>query len=463
MVSEIQAPERGREVPVFRSTPVLGALFEVRRDYLGTMLRASREVGHVVRFDAGPPGWRSTFYSVSAPSLVLDVLGQPEAFTKATQTYREVRLALGNGMLTSEGEAWHRQRRFLAPMFTPRRIASSYAGVMVEEVQRLVERWSDGAASESAIDVHAEMVGLTSRIIGRILFGADMSTAIPQIMKFRFINDALLRRGISPRVTPLWLPTPANRRLTGALAQLRQVVADIIADRRTRPTTGPENDMLGLLLSARDDENAKDRLSDAEVADQALIFLLAGHDTTASTLACLLVELAQSASWQQTVRQELRQVLDGRLPTAADIPQLVWTGRVMREAMRLYPAAHSIGRTARDDQLLDGYRIPAGSTLVVSPWTIHRSPEVWSDPDRFDPGRFDLPSGESPGGHRYAWFPFGAGPHACVGMQLALMEVPIVMAVILQRFRLTTSLGSIPLQAAISLHPAIPLPVRLHI
>lgn len=453
----------GMRVPVMPGVPVLGSALRLRDDYLGTILRAAREVGDVARLDAGPPGWRMTFYNISTPSLVSDILGQPERFTKATPSYQELRIAFGNGMLTSEGDVWRRQRRFLAPMFTPKRISTSYAQIMVTETLDLVQRWRASAARGEAVEVHAEMTGLTSRIIGRILFGADMSSALPQIMKLKFVNDTLLMRGISPHAVPMWVPTRSNRRLADGLRRLRGVVDDIISERRSRPPSGPVEDMLGLLLDARDDNNGKDRLTDAEVGDQALIFLLAGHDTTASTLACLLVELARAPHWQETLHAELDGVLQGQAPTVPDLARLPWTGRAVREAMRLYPAAHSIGRTNVADELLAGYHIPAGSTVVISPWTVHRSPQVWTDPDTFDPRRFDLPPGEFPGGHRYAWFPFGAGPHSCVGMQLALVEAPVVLATILQAFSVSTSLTSIPLRAAISLHPAAPLPLTLHV
>jgi cytochrome P450 len=219
--------------------------------------------------------------------------------------------------------------------------------------------------------------------------------------------------------------------------------------------------MLGMLLSAADDENSEDRLSDAEVADQVLIFLLAGHETTASTLACGLVELARSRRWQSVVHDELDDVAGGREPSSAVIAALPWIGRVVRESMRLYPAAHSVSRRALQDVVLCGYRIPAGSDVIISPWAIHRSPAVWRDPEIFDPRRFDLTDGQIPGGHRYAWIPFGAGPHTCVGMQLALLEAPLVLATILQTFSVTTSLTEIPLLAAVSLRPAAPLPLRL--
>ena len=403
-----------------------------------------------------------SFYSVATPDLVSEILGQPDRYTKNNQFYREVRSALGDGMLTSEDGVWHRQRRFLAPMFTPNRISKNYAAIMVEETHLLVRRWQEAAAAGTDVDVRADMIELTARIIGRILFGADMTSALPKLAEFRYVSDVILQRGFAPHPAPTWLPTRANRRLADHLAGLRDIVDGIIAQRRGRPGSEKAPDLLGLLLNARDAENSEDRMSDEEVADQVLIFLLAGHDTTASTLACLLVELARAPQWQQTVRDELDQRLAGQVVNADDLADLPWTLRAVREAMRLYPAAHSIGRSNANDEILNGYRIAAGSAIIISPWAIHRSPKIWPDPDTFDPRRFDVPAGQFPGGHKYAWFPFGAGPHACVGMQLAMLEIPVVLATILQTYRLSTTVSSIPLEAAISLHPAEPLPVHLH-
>ena len=167
--------ETAPRVPLLRSTPIIGAASEMRRDFLATTLRAAREVGDIARIVAGPPGWRITLYSVSTPELVFEILGHPDRFTKDVPSYRELRWALGNGMLTSEGEDWHRQRRFLAPFFTPKRIATSYAPVMAEEATKWVERHRAAAAGGLTVDAHAEMIDLTSRIIGRILFGAEMT------------------------------------------------------------------------------------------------------------------------------------------------------------------------------------------------------------------------------------------------------------------------------------------------
>lgn len=450
--------EEPAEVPALRTPPIIGAAAELRRDYLATVLRASREVGDIARITAGPPGWRRTFYSVCSPDAVQQILGRPDLYTKGTPTYEVVRTALGNGMLTSEGEQWRRQRRFLAPIFTPRRIAGEYAAIMVDESVQLVRRWREHGIVGGVIDAHAEMVALTSRIIGRILFGTDMTSAIPRIMAVSFVNEALLRRGLLPHSLPLWLPTPGNRRLNAGVAEMRSVVGDIVAARQR--SVEPAHDMLGLLLAAHDDENAADRLSDQEVADQVLIFMLAGHETTATVLACALFELARSEHWQQVIHQEIVDVLGDKKPCAADVAELHWTDRVVREAMRLYPPAHTFGRRAGREDVICGHRLPAGSDVIISPWVVHRSPRHWTNPDVFDPARFDVPQGEFPGGHRHAWIPFGAGPHTCIGMQLAVLEAPLVLATILQAFRLETDLTGLPVVAAVTLRPAVPVPVR---
>jgi cytochrome P450 len=223
----------------------------------------------------------------------------------------------------------------------------------------------------------------------------------------------------------------------------------------------PAVDMLGLLLAARDAENASDRLSDTEVANQVLLFLLAGRETTAVTLACTLVQLALAPQWQTTLREEITERLHGRAPSAEEVPQLDRTDRFLRESMRLFPAAHGMNRSTRDDEILGGYLVPAGSWLEVSIWGIHHSAAVWPEPDVFDPRRFDVSAGQFPGGHRNAWMPFGAGPRACVGMQLAMLEIPIVIASILQAFTLETPLSSVPVHAAITVLPSGALPLQL--
>ena len=441
---------------------MIGSLGEIRRDYLGTISRAAREVGGLARIVAGPPGWRVTLYSVSSPQLASEILSRPDRYRKQAPGYRELRLALGDNLLTSEDEVWHRQRRFLASMFTRRRIMASYASVMVTEAARLVEHWRAAADTGTSVDAYLEMIEVASRISGRILFGADMTRAFDLLKRFRGINDQLLRRAVNPHPLPVWVPTPANRRLNSGLGEVRRIVDDLVSERRAQRSSPATDDMLGLLLAARDAEDVADRLSDSEVADQAMLFLLAGHDTTSVTLACTLVQLALAPEWQAILQEEVDTTLAGRPPDAGDVEQLPWTGRAVREMMRLYPAAHGMARSTLGDEVLDGYRIPAGAWVEVSAWGVHRSPAVWPDPDRFDPRRFDVPPGQYPGGHRYAWFPFGSGPRACIGMQIATLEVQILLATILQSFTISTPLAALPVHAAITLLPTGALPIQLH-
>ncbi|QDP95460.1 cytochrome P450 [Microlunatus elymi] len=455
----------GRDVPTLTGWPVVGNLRALRTNYLGTISRADRELGGLARIVAGPPGWRLIMYSVTSPELIEEVLGSPERFGKQHPGYRELRGALGDNMLTSEGDVWHRQRRFLASVFTRRRVAESYAPVMTDEARRLVDRWRQPAATGTMLDGYPEMIKVASRVSGRILFGADMSAAADLLTRFRRVNDHLLRRAVAPHPLPTAAPTPGNRRLHRDLRQIRAIVDTLIARRRDRPDP-TASDMLGLLCAARDADDPADRLTDQEVAEQAMLFLLAGHDTTAVTLSCVVLLLAQHPDWQARLQAEVDDVLAGRTPTAADLDRLPWLGRVVRETLRLFPAAHGVGRSPATDQTLAGCRIPAGSWVEVSIWGVQHSARVWPDPERFDPRRFDLPDRgltdrAVPGSHRYAWLPFGAGARACIGSVIALTEVQLVLAAILQTYQLRTPLARTPVHAAITLLPTGSLPFQL--
>jgi cytochrome P450 len=254
--------------------------------------------------------------------------------------------------------------------------------------------------------------------------------------------------------------------MTAALAQVRSMVEDLVADRLAHPDQGGQ-DMLSILLSPGGEHTAEDAEGDPldadEVTGQVLAFWSAGHDTTATSLTCTLLLLAQHPDWQERVAEEADRVLGGRAVTGADLPRLVWTDRVVRESMRLHSASHSIGRSPVRDTVLGGYRVPAGVSMIVSPYALHRSPTVWERPDDFDPSRFAVPADERPGGSRYAWIPFGAGPHTCVGIQLALAEVTVAVATICQQLTLSTELETVPVEAALTLHPVGRLEITPHL
>ncbi len=445
-------------VPRLPGSPVLGAALDLRRDPLGTLRRAER-TGPVVRIDAGPPGWRHVLYGVFHPDGVEQVLvHDAHRLTKQAPQYRELRAALGDGLFTSEGETWHRQRRFVAPVLTRRRILGSYAPVAVEEMQTVARRWQGGGV----VDVHAEMVGFTVRFITRVLLGVDVQDALPVLSAVADdFNHGVRLRSASPHPLPMWVPTRTNRRLGAAIRAHRALVDEVVAGRRASGAAG--DDLLGLLLAARDPDadgtgQARASLSDTELTDQVLAFLLAGHETTATVLALSLLRLAADPHWQQVLHDEVDEVVGDRPPTAEDLPRLVWTERVVKEVLRMWPSAPTTVRLAPEGDTVLGHRLPPGAVVLVSPYATHHSPDLWPEPDRFDPERFSDPL---PGGHRYAWFPFGAGPHACVGAQLAMVEATLGLAVLLQRFTLTTELAEPPVDIGIVLRPAGPLPVRV--
>jgi len=434
---------------------LLGSALELRRDMLGTLERARRDHGDVVRFRAGPERLTPPIYAVFHPDGVRRVLaGEADHYRKETRFYQEVRWALGEGLLNAQDERWLRQRRFVQPLFTRRRI-DTYAEAMAEESGLLVARWRPFVERARPIDLHAEMSRFTLRVVGRILFGADVERAIPAVASgFPVLGDYMLARGTSPARLPRDWPTPANRRAARARAALYAVCDELIAERRASGRRG--DDLLSLLIDARD---AGEGLDDREVRDQILIFLLAGHDTTAVALTFALHLLGHHPDAQRRLRDEVDDVLGDRPPSPADISRLTFAAMVLKEAMRLYPPAWGWGRRRATGDVIGGYDIPAGADVIVSPWVTHRHPDFWEAPERFDPERF-TPQAEAER-HRHAWFPFGAGPRACIGQYFSMLESAIALATLARHFEFVSLAGHIPLAPRITLHPAAPVPSRV--
>jgi cytochrome P450 len=430
---------------------VLGMLPDLRRNVLGTLERARRERGDVVRLLIGPPRMRASSYAIFHPDGVRRVLAtEADAYRKDSRFYQELRWSLGDGLLNSQDERWLRQRRFVQPLFTRRRIAE-YAGAMGEEAEALAARWTGG----STVDLQREMSVLTLRMVGRLLFGADVGRAVPAVEHgFPVLGEYARRRAYSPLPVPRGWPTPANRRAARAKTDLYAACDELIATRRA--SGAPGDDLLGRLIAARDGD---ERLSDAEVRDQVLIFLLAGHDTTAIALTFALYLLARHPDAQARAQAEVDAELDGRTPGAADVERLAYTTMVLKEAMRLYPPAWGFGRRQTDGDEVGGWAIPPGADVLVSPWVTHRHPAFWNEAERFDPERF-TPERER-ARHRHAYFPFGAGPRACIGQYFSMLEAVIALAVILRDFSVAGAAEQVPLAPRITLHPAGPVPVRL--
>ncbi|MFH8581449.1 cytochrome P450 [Streptomyces zaomyceticus] len=447
----------GAEAPELAGLPLLGSMFDLKNDSLGTFLRAQREHGDVVRITAGPPGIRAVVYGVFSADGAQQVLaGESANFRKDNAFYQEIRESFGNGLLTSQDEDYLRQRRLVQPLFTRRRV-DGYASAVAAEITTLTQEWQDSGAE--SVDVLQEMARFALRAVARILFGTDVDAAVEIVENsFPDLGAYVLRRGYSPLNVPRDWPTPGNRRAATVHRALYEVCDRIIAERRSSgEAPGDGQDLLTLLVEA---ESAEDGSFDAtELREQVLVFLLAGHETTATSLGFALHLLALHPEERKRAHEEVDRVLAGRTPGADDLDALPHVTRVLKEAMRLFPAAPVIGRRAVAATQVGGVTVPAGADVIVAPWVTHRHPDYWEDPERFDPDRF-TPEAEA-ARPRYAWFPFGGGPRACIGQHFSMLESVIALAMILQRYDLEAVDTVVPVAPAITLQAAGPARCRL--
>ncbi|MEW1802849.1 cytochrome P450 [Streptomyces virginiae] len=453
--------DAGTEVPALSGAPLLGSLHDLKSDSLGTYLRAQQRHGDVVRVSAGPPGMRADLYCVFSPEGVQQVLASQAAnFRKDNAFYQEVRESFGNGLLTSQDEDYLRQRRLVQPLFTRRRV-DGYAGAVAAETASVVTAWEE--ALDGIVDVSDEMTHLALRAVTRILFGTDVEATADVVARcFPVITDYVLRRGYSPANIPRNWPTPGNRRAAAAMEELYGVCDRIIGQRRRAGADASGEDLLTLLAAARSSDDGEfddGEFDDGELRDQVLIFLLAGHETTATSLCFALHLLARHPEQQDRAREEITRVLGGRPPQASDLERLPYLSQVVKEAMRLYPAAPVIGRKAVAATRIGGHAVPAGADVILAPWVTHRRPEHWPDPDRFDPDRF-TPEAEA-GRPRYAWFPFGGGPRACIGQHFSMLESVIALAMILRAYSFEAVDAEIPVSAGITLRAQGPARCRV--
>ncbi|MFF8386412.1 cytochrome P450 [Streptomyces kanasensis] len=445
----------GTRVPGPSGLPLVGSLLDLKRDLLGTLLAAHRAHGDVVRITAGPPGLRSELYAVFSAEGAQQVLATSSAnFRKDNAFYQEVRLSLGNGLLTSQDDEYLRQRRLVQPLFTPRRV-DRYADALTAEATALTRAWRN--APGATVDVADEANELTLRSVARVLFGTDVESAVDVIARcFPVINDYVLGRSYAPVTLPREWPTPGNRRAATAVAELYAECDRIIA--RRRADGAPEQEDLLTLLTRAGSEDG-DRLDPSEVRDQVLIFLLAGHETTASSLSFALHLLARHPREQRLAREEVHRVLGGRAPRAEDLTALPYLGQVVKEALRLYPAGPIVSRRAVTATPVGDHVVPAGADVFVAPWVTHRHTRYWPDPERFDPGRF-TPEQEKKR-HRYAWYPFGGGPRACIGQHFSMLMSTLALAVVLQEYELEAEEHDVPVDTGLTLHSTVPLRCRV--
>lgn len=404
-----------KAVPVFRGLPVLGILPGMILDTVGLFQRAAREVGPLVRLGRGGP------ILVAHPADLRHVLKDNARNYVRGHTVDRIRPLLGNGLPLSDGELWLRRRRLMQPSFQRDRVDA-----MVATMSQVAARHLDALVPGQRLLAHDLMRRIAQEVIVATMFSDSLGADAPALdQALNEIEAYVTRWGFVPLKPPRWLPD--QRRFHEAAATIDRVLQRIIDARRGGE---PGSDLLGGLLRAQEGGAS---LSDRELRDEAINIFFAGHETTANALTWAVHLLDQDpAAWDRLVA-EADQVLGGRAPAAADLRALPYAGAVMRETLRLYPSAWIFAREAVADDTLRGHAVPAGSTLLLSMLITHRMPDLWPDPERFDPGRF-LDPDQAPGD--YAYLPFGGGGHLCIGNHFALAEAAVVLAMLCQRGRL---------------------------
>jgi cytochrome P450 len=406
------------------------------RDPLGFITRMRVEHGRFVAVTLV----RERVILANDPELIREVL-----VTKARSFHKDrgIRMAkhlLGEGLLSSEDEFHKRQRRLSQPAFHRERIAA-YGEQMARLAQRGMDRWRNGAT----VDITREMMRITLTIAAKTLFNTEVEAEAEELGESLTQAMEMFAPGLLPIIEVLKnLPLPMTRRFDAAKARLDRTVYRMIEERRRNPID--HGDVLTMLLLAQDTEGDGGRMSDEQLRDEAMTIFLAGHETTANALAWTIYLLSQHPEVEARLHAEVDAVLHGRTPGSSDMKRLTYTERVFRESMRLYPPAWGMGRVSHEPVELGGVLIPAGQTILVSQWVMHRDPEYFPDPLRFDPDRW-LPE-RCAALPKFAYFPFGAGPRMCIGEGFAWMEGVLVLATFAQQWRFQLVPG----------HPVIPQP-----
>jgi cytochrome P450 len=426
--------------------PIVGVAWHMRVNPLRFMLSAVEKHNGAVTLRLAK--YRATL--LREPEHIKRVfVDNADNYTKQTRGFAKARIVLGQGLVTSEGALWQRQRRIATPAFSRQRVAA-FSGVMTAATDQMLQQWRDRSAGGAShgpaveLDVFRAMMRLTLRIALQTLLGVtaeqqvdELSPAVSEVLERT--NDLIT----NPFSLPPWAPTPKNARLKRAIGTLDHFVYKTIAERRSAipaDTRSGCTDLLAMLMAARDEQSGQG-MSDLQLRDEAVTNLIAGHETTANALTWTFYLLSQHPEAFAQLRSELASVLGGQTPSAEDLPRLAYTRAVIEESMRLYPPAWMIGRAARNDDVIGPFIIPGGTFVLVSPYVTHRHPGLWGNPEVFDPMRFV--DGRSESLPKFSYLPFGGGQRFCIGANFAMMESVLILAMVAQACQLDLARGAL--------------------
>lgn len=430
-----------KSAPGPQARPLLGFMPEMRKNPLGFLTQLSREYPRIAHIKLGPV----SAYVINEPAYIKHVLTDNYKNYVKKWGYDKFAPMFGNGLITSNGDFWLRQRKLAQPAFHRQKV-EGFAGLISALTQRTLDGWSRYESEGTSFQLGDELRRLAMDIICQTMFGAqtvEQATAVSAA--FDILLGELYDRLFSPLgVLGNYLPTRKNIRFNSAVTFLDKVVYGIIAERRRQ--NADTGDLLSMYLHAVD-EVSGERMTDKQLRDEVMTVFIAGHESTANTLSWAYYLLSKFPPAERRLREEVQRVLGDRVPTVADLPNLKYLTCVIEESMRLYPPTWVQVRDAVEDDVIDGYRIPAKSLVIMSQYVVHRNPALWRDPEGFDPDRFL--ERKSDDRSRYSYFPFSHGPRTCIGNGFAMMEAKIILAMIVQRYHLSLVPG----------HPVEPDPV----
>ncbi len=432
-----------------RGHVIFGSLPNLRQDPAGFLRESQAGFGDVARFSFGT----KVAHLVSSPSGIRHVLQtNAKNYTKNTPGIQKLKAILGEGLLTSDGEFWLRQRRIAQPAFHRERL-KAFGDLIDRHTQALCCRWRGSAEAGAPVDAHREMMALTLTIVGEALFGSDVAADAPTVAhaldEILLVQDARFTRAVP---IPTWLPISENRRFDAAKAALDDVCWRMIEGRRGK--TSGRSDLLSMLMEARDPETGQG-MSDKQLRDEVITLFVSGHETTANALTYALYLLGT----HEGEHASLAAAADKAFPKGIQCLEVFhWAPveRVVNEAMRLYPPAWLFARSPIADDVVDGFSIPKDSFVFISAWVVHRKPALWPRADAFEPSRFDGPAPD-----RFAYFPFGGGARQCIGSNFAEMEMHAIVARIVQQFCWQSTGGTPTIDPKVTLRPKGVVPLSL--
>jgi len=427
-----------------RDNFLVGSLFDAWADPLSMFTRGANQYGDLVQYRFA---WMRYFLVNDATAAHHVLIENAKAYHKSPN-YQGLKVILGNGLLTSEGDLWRRQRKLAQPAFH-RESLKSFVDSMVSATRDTVTRWDREVVAKGSFDVHAEMMRLTFRIVGQTLLGADLEADAKDFGAALNVGLKWANEYVESVVrVPPWVPTPNNVRFRRAQRTIEGVIGRVVAERKA--SSEPRVDLLGMLMGARD-EATGEPMSDKLLMEELLTLTLAGHETTANALAFTFYLLSSHPDIARRASEEVASVLGGREPLLEDLAKMPFTKAVIEEALRLYPPAWVVERIALEADEVNGHSIPKGGIVGVSPYLMHRNPRYFDNPEGFDPERFMKPDANRP---KLAYMPFGGGPRTCIGNAFAMMELLVIVPMLLQRFQLALVPGfKLELEPSVTLRP----------